>query len=83
MSFKLTDVIDVKNLSKEFYSFRTYLNKDHNTGIYKVVICGLEPSDRIVIFGTKEITLRKLNSLIHCLLKTKEKLTQKTYSDNA
>jgi hypothetical protein len=76
MGFKLTEIIDAKRLNEELYSFRTYLNKDHNTEVYKIVICGLERSDRIAIFGRKETALKKLDSLIKCLLKTKEKLSK-------
>ena len=76
MAFQLLEIIDLKkrysDIDPNYYSFRTYINKDHKTGVYKIVVCGLEKKDRITIYGSSEVVKRKLENLIEHLQETLE-----------
>ena len=76
MAFQLLEIIDLKKrysgIDPNYYSFRTYINKDHKTGVYKVVVCGLRKEDRITVYGSSEVIKRKLENLIEHLQETLE-----------
>jgi len=76
VAFQLLEIIDLKkrysDIDPNYYSFRTYINKDHKTGVYKVVVCGLQKEDRIVIYGSSEVVKKKLENLIEHLNETLE-----------
>jgi len=76
VAFQLLEIIDLKKrysgIDPNYYSFRTYINKDHKTGVYKVVVCGLRKEDRITVYGSSEVIKRKLENLIEHLQETLE-----------
>ena len=76
MAFQLIDIIDLKkrygDIEPRYYSFRTYINKDHKTGVYKIVICGLKKKDKLTIYGSSEVIRKKLENLIEHLQETVE-----------
>jgi hypothetical protein len=76
VAFQLLEIIDLKkrycDIDPNYYSFRTYINKDHKTGVYKVVVCGLEKKDRIAIYGSSEVVKKKIENLIEHLQETLE-----------
>ena len=76
MAFQLLEIIDFKrqynDIDPSYYSFRTYINKDHKTGVYKVVICGLKKEDKLTIYGSSEVIRKKLENLIEHLQETVE-----------
>jgi len=67
VAYRLEDIID---LSKQFegiephYTWRVYINRDPQTGRYKVVVSGLSRKEYLNVYGTKEEVKAKLISLI-------------------
>jgi len=76
VAFQLLAIIDLKkrysDIEPNYYSFRTYINKDHKTGVYKITICGLEKKDRITVYGSSEVVKKKIENLIEHLQETLE-----------
>ena len=76
MAFQLLDIIDLKKRYKDidldYYSFRTYLNRDCKTGVYKVVLCGLRKNEKMTIYGDSKTIKKKLKNLIEHLEETLE-----------
>ncbi|SMO85438.1 hypothetical protein SAMN06269117_1481 [Balnearium lithotrophicum] len=73
MSYRLMDIIDLSKLYGDVephYTWRVYINKDTQTGRYKVVISGLSRKEYLNIYGTRQEVEAKLKSLIKHLGKT-------------
>jgi hypothetical protein len=76
VAFQLLEIIDLKrrysDVDPNYYSFRVYISFDRKTGVYKIIICGLEKKDRIAIYGSSEVVKKKIENLIEHLQETLE-----------
>ena len=67
MAYRLEDIIDLSKLFGDIephYTWRIYINKDPETGRYKIVVSGLSKREYLNIYGTREEVKAKLKSLI-------------------
>ena len=67
MAYRLEDIIDLSQLFGDIephYTWRVYINRDPQTGKFKIVISGLSRKEYLNIYGTREEVRAKIVSLI-------------------
>jgi len=67
MAYQLEDIIDLSKLFEgvePHYTWRVYINRDPQTGRFKIVISGLSRKEYLNIYGTREEVRAKIISLI-------------------